>query len=105
MAAANRQPAARPKLRYAKPLDQRPDAAQAAEFMDQFEARLDRLRRQAGIWHQRAVFGIDIGPGDAEHAGPPRGINRAAEAAPVAGADRHARTLSVAAGIFGWRWA
>src|SRR2546421_1254528 len=86
-------------LRLLRPNLQQPrqvsDVGDVAEAVDHVEAGLNLLRGEAGERHERAVFGIDVAPGDAEDAGAFRDVDGARDLAPVGGADRHRRALAI----------
>ncbi len=77
------QPPVQPTRRGAA-RDQRGDAGEPAEIVNELEAGLDLPVGETGERHQRAVFGVDIGPGDAQHARAFWRVDGAGEAASVA---------------------
>src|SRR6266536_1883123 len=64
------------QLRFSQQVGERGDAAEAAEIVNDLEYRLDLTRVAPGQRHQRAELGVDIGPGDAEHARSPGCVDR-----------------------------
>src|SRR2546428_6276733 len=78
------------------------DVRDVAEVVDGLQARFDLPVTQRRR-HQRAVLGIDVGPGDTAHACPLRGVDGVREAPAVLGLNGYGGALPVALDVFGGR--
>src|SRR5262249_29476688 len=93
-----------PALARMQQVGQCRDVRDVAKVVDDLQARFDLPLMQLRPRHQRAVFGIDIGPGNATDAGSFRGVDSVREGPAVLCPNGHRRTLLILLDIFGgWR--